>query len=463
MAWKETLSSMLRYLLMVLCFVLYFWIGLNFFIFLQGNPAKKVPVNHGFVMTVLSYLTGACILMSLPTAFLNVVGLVLLNPFTEPSKPTIGDSTPFVCFRVVTRGMYPQLVKNTTLQNLEVCRRNGLKNFKFEIVTDKAVSLEKYSDILETVVPEQYRTPNNALYKARALHYCLEPNINILSNEDWIVHLDEETKLTDDVIYGICNFVNTSKADIGQGVIVYADDVIENWITTLMDGIRVAFDYGLMRLALQVLKRPIFGFKGSFIVTRVKAEIDIGFDFGPTESIAEDLRFALTAWDKSYKFGFVHGVMVEKSTFTFMDFIKQRKRWFTGHFHVLWGNTVPLYCKIMLLPLNIANLFMWVQIVNTIVSFFHPLIPLDDFLYVISFLIPSVLFCYVFGNFMSFRRRRFGVLRTFFIVICSQLLMPLTGILESIASVWGFFTRNSITFHIVEKQTFKPQGEREAV
>ena len=434
----------------LLILLLYLWNGFRFFASLRKEQNKDLSDGERLiVLDLLSYFIGVLICISLPFTLLNMVGIIFLNPFSEPPKRAIGDDVPFICFRVVTKGMYPKLVKDTTLQNIEVCRRVGLKNFKFEIVTDKTVSIGKHQDIRETVVPEHYQTKNHALYKARALQWSLEPAVNILSNDDWIVHLDEETKLTDDVIHGIVNFISKSAVDIGQGVIVYADDVIENWVTTLADGLRVAFDYGVMRFGLQVLKRPIFGFKGSFIVSKVKAEIDVGFDYGPKESIAEDLRFALTAWHKGYKFDFVQGVMVEKSTFGFLDFIKQRKRWFVGHFHILWSNSLPLYCKSILLPLNFVNLFLWIQIVNTPLL---PLVRLDRFLYVIGIVVPSVLFCYVFGNFMSFRRKRLRVIHRLLIVVLSQMVMPVTGILEAIATLWGFFTRNSLSFHVVEKR-----------
>ena len=451
MAYFRKMKSTFRHLCMLVLLTFYFLVGFTA-VSAYITPSENPGESYNIILNILLYFGQACVLVSLPFTIFNIVGLVFLNPFSTPPKETLSADMPFICFRVVTRGLFPHLVRTTTLHNIELCRRNGLNNFKFEIVTDKPLSMGNFSDIIETVVPDQYRSAKNAMYKARALQYCLEPDINILSNADWIVHLDEETKLTDDVIYGIADFVTSSNADIGQGVIVYADDVIENWIITLMDGVRVAFDYGVMRLALQVFRRPVFGFKGSFIVASVKAEMDVGFDFGPKESIAEDLRFALTAWDKSYTFGFVHGTMVEKSTFTFLDFIKQRKRWFTGHFHVLWGHSVPLYCKVILLPLNIVNLFMWVQLMNT---FFPPmkfLVPVPVYVLVLSFMIPSVLFSYVLGNYMSFRRRRFRMYRVLFLVLCSQLLMPLTGVLEATATLWGFFTRNNITFHIVEKQ-----------
>ena len=460
MGWKERASQIVYHVIMLLVLALYLWNGFFFFMSLRKDPfADASKKEQVLVLKLLSYFTGALILLSFPFTLLNILGLVFLNPFSEPTKRKIGDNIPFVCFRVVTKGMYPKLVKETTFQNIEVCRRVGLKNFKFEIVTDKSVSVGKHQDIRETVVPDNYQTKNNALYKARALQWSLEPNVNILSDDDWIVHLDEETKLTDDVIYGFVDFIEKSSADIGQGVIVYADGVIENWLTTLADGLRVAFDYGVMRFGLQILKRPVFGFKGSFIIAKVKAEMDVGFDYGPKESIAEDLRFALTAWDKGYKFDFVQGVMVEKSTFSFMDFIKQRKRWFTGHFHVLWGNSLPLYCKSVLLPLNVVNMFLWIQVLNTIIAPFYPLIALDDYIFVIGIIIPTVLFSYMFGNFMSFRRRRFGIIPRICIAVISQLLMPVAGLLEAIATVWGFLTRNSLSFHIVEKRINFPVRE----
>ena len=460
MGWKKRASQIVYHVNMLLVLALYLWNGFFFFMSLRKDPSADADKKEQvLVLKLLSYFTGALILLSFPFTLLNILGLVFLNPFSEPTKRKIGDNVPFVCFRVVTKGMYPKLVQETTFQNIEVCRRVGLKNFKFEIVTDKSVCVGKHQDIRETVVPDNYQTQNNALYKARALQWSLEPNVNILSNDDWIVHLDEETKLTDDVIYGFVEFIEKSSADIGQGVIVYADDVIENWLTTLADGLRVAFDYGVMRFGLQILKRPIFGFKGSFIIAKFKAEMDVGFDYGPKESIAEDLRFALTAWDKGYKFDFVQGVMVEKSTFSFIDFLKQRKRWFTGHFHVLWGSSLPLYCKSVLLPLNVVNMFLWIQVLNTIIAPFYPLIALDDYIFVIGIIIPTVLFSYMFGNFMSFRRRRFGIIPRICIVVISQLLMPVAGLLEAIATVWGFLTRNSLSFHIVEKRISFPARE----
>ena len=196
------------------------------------------------------------------------------------------------------------------------------------------------------------------------------------------------------------------------------------------------------------------GFKGSFIVSKVTTELDVGFDFGPKESIAEDLRFALTAWNKGYKFDFVHGVMLEKSTFGVVDFIKQRKRWFVGHFHILWGsNSIPLYCKVFLLILNMLNLFLFVHAANRFIGMVWPLTLHIQTLFIIDILVPCITFMFLFGNFMSFYRQRCSLVKKIFICAISQLMMPVTAVLEGTASSWGFLTRNRLSFHIVQKET----------
>ena len=49
------------------------------------------------------------------------------------------------------------------------------------------------------------------------LQYCLEDGVNMLKDEDYIVHLDEETVLTEDAVKGILNFISDNKHVIGQG------------------------------------------------------------------------------------------------------------------------------------------------------------------------------------------------------------------------------------------------------
>lgn len=90
---------------------------------------------------------------------------------------------------------------------------------------------------------------------------------------DWIVHLDEETLLTDNSVRGILNFVLDGKHQFGQGLITYANEEVVNWITTLADSFRVADDMGKLRAQMLLFHKPILSWKGSYVVTQVSTTI----------------------------------------------------------------------------------------------------------------------------------------------------------------------------------------------
>ncbi|EJW73993.1 hypothetical protein WUBG_15096, partial [Wuchereria bancrofti] len=160
--------------------------------------------------------------------------------------------------------------------------------------------------------------------------YCLEDGVNILQDDNWIVHLDEETLLTNNSICGILNFCEDGKHQFGQGVITYANGDIVNWITTLSDSFRVADDMGKLRFQFRFFHKPLFGWKGSFVVTQVGAERSVSFDHGREGSIAEDCFFSMIAFRDGYTFDFIEGEMLEKSPFTFWDFVPSAYRTKSG-------------------------------------------------------------------------------------------------------------------------------------
>jgi egghead protein (zeste-white 4 protein) len=212
--------------------------------------------------------------------------------------------------RVVTRGDYPQLVHQTVKRNIETCFKVGLENFLIEIVTDKSINLVDLpvNKVYEVLVPKEYQTKTGARYKARALQYALESNVNSLSNNDYIVHLDEETLLTENSVRGILNFICSNEYDIGQGLITYANGNIVNIWTTFADSARVGIDLGCLRFCLKKFNQPIFLFKGSYVVCRSACELEVTFDNGIAGSIAEDIYFALLATSKNKRFGWIEGL-----------------------------------------------------------------------------------------------------------------------------------------------------------
>uniref|UniRef100_A0A915MGX6 Glycosyltransferase 2-like domain-containing protein n=1 Tax=Meloidogyne javanica TaxID=6303 RepID=A0A915MGX6_MELJA len=244
------LSSELKYFLHLIAFICWislveiFYGVLSFDFFRKsGNDFEDFgedfnPIER-FIVIDIDGVVGKV----LPQCICNSLGLVLFNGFKDKIKlKSTPLFAPFICFRVVTKGNFPELVKMNLEKNLQTCHEAGLESFIFEVVTDKSVNLPHCNRVREVVVPLDYRTKTGAKFKSRALQYCLEDKVNIFGDDDWIVHLDEETLLSVNSVNGILNFCEDGKHHFGQGVITYAQGEIVNWLTTLSDSFRVADD-----------------------------------------------------------------------------------------------------------------------------------------------------------------------------------------------------------------------------
>lgn len=226
--------------------------------------------TYGDIPTIILYLLRFLTFLTLPQVLFNFCGLIFYNAF--PEKVVLKGSpllAPFICIRIVTRGDFADLVKANVNRNMNTCLDTGLENFLIEVVTDKPINLVKHRRIREVVVPRDYKTKSGALFKSRALQYCLEDSVNLLNPQDWIVHLDEETLLTENSVRGIINFVLDGKHPFGQGLITYANENVVNWLTTLADSFRVSDDMGKLRLQFKLFHKPLFSWKGSYVVTQV--------------------------------------------------------------------------------------------------------------------------------------------------------------------------------------------------
>ncbi|KAK9497293.1 hypothetical protein O3M35_004638 [Rhynocoris fuscipes] len=395
--------------------------------------------------------------LPLPQVLLNFCGLTMYNAF--PDKVTLKGSpllAPFICVRIVTRGDYPQLVQTNVNRNLNRCLDAGLEHFMIEVVTDKPLHLAKNRRIQETVVPVDYKTKSGALFKARALQYCLENNVNSLSDSDWIVHLDEETLLTDNSIRGILNFVIDGRHSFGQGLITYANEDVVNWITTLADSFRVADDMGKLRLQFSLFHRPLLSWKGSYVVTQVKAEREVTFDNGPDGSIAEDCFFAMKAYSMGYTFNFIEGEMWEKSPFTLWDFVQQRKRWLQGILLVVHSKQIPLGKKVWLGISCYSWVTMPLSTSNIILAGLCPIPcpPLVDF--TCAFIASVSIYMYVFGVIKSISLYRFGIIKFILCIVGAVATIPFNIVIENLAVIWGLFG-NKHKFYIVNKDLRPPQ------
>lgn len=407
--------------------------------------------RYGFLGCTILYILRYVTFLSLPQVLFNFAGLVIYNAF--PDKVVLKGSpllAPFICIRIVTRGDYAQLVKDNVARNMARCNEAGLENYIIEVVTDKPVGLPIHRRIREVVVPKSYRTKTGALFKARALQYCLEDNVNILSGSDWIVHLDEETLLTENSIRGVLNFVLDGKHHFGQGLITYANEEVVNWVTTLADSFRVADDMGKMRLQFSLFHKPLLSWKGSYVVTQVAAEKQVAFDNGLDGSVAEDCFFAMLAYKKGFSFNFVEGEMWEKSPFTLWDFVQQRKRWLQGILLVVHSKEIPVRHKLLLGISCYSWVTMPLSTSNIILAGLCPIPcpPLIDFM--CAFIGAVNIYMYVFGVVKSFSLYRFGLIRFTLCILGALCTIPVNVLIENVAVIWGLFG-NKHTFYVVNK------------
>lgn len=412
--------------------------------------------SYGYLGSAILYLFRILTLLALPQCVCNCLGLLLYNAFPEKvklkSSPLLA---PFICIRTVTRGDFPDLVKSNVTRNMNTCLDMGLENFMMEVVSDKPVNLPKHPRIREIVVPSTYRPKSGALFKARALQYCLEDDINLLSDNDWIVHLDEETIITDNAIRGILNFVMDGKHEFGQGLITYANETVVNWITTLADSFRVADDMGKLRFQFKMFHRPLFSWKGSYVVTRAGAERKVSFDHGLNGSVAEDCYFSMVAYKEGYTFNFIQGEMWEKSPFTFWDFLQQRKRWMQGIFLVVHSPDIPVRNKLFLA----FALYSWATVPlttsNIILAALFPIPCWQIINFLCAFVGSMNIYMYIFGVVKSFSLYRLGLMKFLFFVIAALCTIPFNIVIENVAVIWGCFG-NKYRFYIVNKEIKQP-------
>lgn len=194
-------------------FVSLTYIGLNLSGFVQDDEKPWNPFDtYGTVLTYVLYTMKLLTLMGLPITCVGLAGCLWYKLF--PDEQALRGAPllyPFISIRVVTRGSFPDLVRRNVERNLNICQEFGLDKFVIEVVTDRSVALPRHPKVREIVVPDTYKTLTGAKFKARALQYALEPHVNILNDDDWIVHLDEETIVTHSALVGIFNFLHENK------------------------------------------------------------------------------------------------------------------------------------------------------------------------------------------------------------------------------------------------------------
>ncbi|MGE0726987.1 MAG: glycosyltransferase family 2 protein [Acidimicrobiia bacterium] len=285
---------------------------------------------------------------SVPTVVVGVVCWLLPRRGTvRHGNRVIAEA---VSFRIVSRGQNADALAETVAATRAAMAARPLFPYVIEVVTDQPVALPTGADVVPIVVPPHYRTLTDARYKARALQYALERSS--LPPTGWIMHLDEESHITPGVVGGIRDFIMACIADgeprVGQGCILYYRTLERNWLLTLADNLRTGDDVSRFYFQYR-LATAAFGVHGSFILVRNDAEASVGFEFGAEGSITEDAWWALSMLERGHRFGWVDGYVVEQAPSTVKDFVRQRRRWYSGLAKVALYAPAPWWARLVMM------------------------------------------------------------------------------------------------------------------
>lgn len=353
-------------------------VGLFYWLFSISAP---VPINttgeHALYILKFFWLTGIVV------AVTNIIGLLWFgNPrkANEKAQEILSEQgwpKARLVVVYVSRGDNVHALTRSIIATETLLRRLNVIH-RIDVVTD--MSVQKVIGLVgESVtfhlVPVEYATAKQAKWKARALHYVVEQHrqdADIIDSEHtWVLHLDEESQLTESAVAGIASFINNPANihTIGQGEIKYnAYGYGSHPLITWADSIRSGDDLGRFRFQYAFFKRPLFGMHGSYILAPLAIEQRFGFDLGGRGSVTEDAYFALKCAEQNIKFGWVDGYIREQSPFTIMALIKQRRRWFSGLLMLSFDREIAFKIRLPLLCNTLLWSVAWIGPIVTIVT-----------------------------------------------------------------------------------------------
>lgn len=419
-------------------------------LFLSGMLLLFIPETsyHNDVLSYskLFWFTGLVFVLT------NAVGLIYGSPWHQEQvleRNWLGwDRTKRLIVSYVSRGDNVVALERAITASKLLLEDMGVQ-YWIEAITDTSVWVGADQHI---VVPKSYQTAKFAKYKARALHYASQTRR--CSSKDYIIHLDEESILTPEVIRGLDKFIHNGHGleRIGQGEIKYnAHEYGKNLLITCVDSIRTGDDLGRFRTQYKLFGRPLFGMHGSFFVVPALLEQNIGFDLSTRGSITEDAYFALICADQGIGFEWVEGFIREQSPFTLLELLKQRRRWITGLRLLMWDKTISRKQRLLLG----VNMTLWrAAWVGPIITAWNILaggsiVPV--WAEVLSaFLSGMVIVVYMVGAYRNVTGIGLARHRQLLIWIMSGLLVPISCAIEGIAVLYAI-VRPIAVFEVVNK------------
>jgi beta-1,4-mannosyltransferase len=409
------------------------------------------PVLPGTAEEVWGWLSLLWLAPTIP-AVCELAGLLM---YREPRWPAVDRPIPqLVCWRIVSRGLNAEVLTATVARCRAEMAALPLFPYIIEMIIDTSHDglPPPAADLRHIRVPAGYTTPNGTTAKARSLNYALA--VSPLPDDAWIVHMDEESQPTPSGIRGVAQMIAEEEASgklrIGQGVITYHRD-LERWpFFTLADSTRTGSHLGRLFLAMR-LGVPLFGTNGSFIVIRNDVEQKTGFDVGPRGSITEDAWWGYLQMETGRRCRWVDGCIEEQSTRSAGDFLRQRRRWFSGLLNVVLHAPVRLRWRVMLGISITAWVITPLAWLYTIEHFIHGSHVNAGVQAAANFAFAAYLVIALFGlkrNLIEHGVRNPAKQAGWFVTWLACL--PLFGLMESAGVAWAL-VRPARSFHVVEK------------
>jgi hypothetical protein len=258
------------------------------------------------------------------------------------------EKIPMFKIQITTRGNELHVVKRGIRSVFKLVNEPLYKDrLQIDVVTDELSDKKNLKKAFKTnpvplniyVVPTNYKTENNTLKKARALHYMIEiRKAEKKTERGYIVYFDSESVITPlDFRRLVYNTIKHEK-QITEGPIIYPIGWFKsNLISRQMEATRPWNCYHCHKI---MTNPPPVHLHGSNLVVEENVAIDLGWDFGNLDGeplIVEDILFGLKAYIKYGKnvFGWHGAELLEQPPKTIKDSVRQRIRWILGTWQAL--------------------------------------------------------------------------------------------------------------------------------
>ncbi|KAI0869639.1 glycosyltransferase like family 2-domain-containing protein [Hypoxylon argillaceum] len=332
-AWHQNRSRL------IMRWATYFWlifpIVTSFFYlaysqFIYGNLRSWLHIRVDNVVALNVHPIRWLILIG-PTRPMSFMGIFFM---LWPSRPLWLRNQPIkrsftrllIC--LVTKGDNVEIVKQS-VRAAQGCYSSIDPRISFHVLTEET-KVSRFNDLPRSVKVHGTQTefqPSKAKYKARSLEW-FRVNLEI-KDDDWVLHIDEETAIDEYLVRTCIDFITRQgDKDVGTGVIHYnLPGYYNNALTAVGDMLRLQDDWFRVPGLANYRNYIALGVHGGFLLVRGIVENAVTWD---TDSLTEDYWFLLGAKDKGYRFGWVPAIAREMSPESIKDFIRQRRRWYTG-------------------------------------------------------------------------------------------------------------------------------------